>query len=83
MGETRTLAQAGFGVPAFDRPGDGASGGSGPRGLPERRALGAAIDRLAKRPDVATRLGGMGFSRSARRIPRLVSGKCVQYFVSR
>jgi uncharacterized protein len=63
VGETRVLAQAGFGVLAFDWPGDGASGGSVHWDVTERRALGAAIDWLARRPDVdRTRLGGLGFS---------------------
>ncbi len=63
VGETRILARAGFGVLAFDWPGDGASGGSVHWNATERRALGAAIDWLGRRPDVdPTRLGGLGFS---------------------
>ncbi len=58
-----TLAGAGFGVLAFDWPGDGASTGEIHWGPAERHALTAAIDWLGTRPDVdPERIGGLGFS---------------------
>jgi dipeptidyl aminopeptidase/acylaminoacyl peptidase len=61
--EMRTLAGAGFGVLAFDWPGDGASTGEIHWGPAERHALTAAIDWLGTRPDVdPERIGGLGFS---------------------
>jgi uncharacterized protein len=61
--ELRLLAAAGFGVLAFDWPGDGASEGTIHWGPTERHALTAAIDWLAAQPDVdPKRIGGLGFS---------------------
>src|SRR5205823_5586685 len=44
--ELRFLADSGFGVLAFDGPGQGASGGKTQWGVAERRAIGAAADWL-------------------------------------
>jgi dipeptidyl aminopeptidase/acylaminoacyl peptidase len=64
--ETRRLAQAGFGVLALDLPGQGASGGKSQWGLPERRAISAAVDWLLQRGDVdAARVGAFGMSMGA------------------
>jgi dipeptidyl aminopeptidase/acylaminoacyl peptidase len=61
--EIRILSAAGFGVLAFDWPGDGASEGEALWGPVDRQALAAAIDWLSARPDVdPRRLGGLGFS---------------------
>jgi pimeloyl-ACP methyl ester carboxylesterase len=63
VAETRILSEAGFGVLAFDWPGDGASEGRVRWGIEERRALTGAVDWLARRPEVDSgRLGGLGFS---------------------
>jgi dipeptidyl aminopeptidase/acylaminoacyl peptidase len=63
VAELRILATAGFGVLAFDWPGNGASAGRIRWSAPERDALSTAIDWLSARPDVDTRrLGGLGFS---------------------
>lgn len=61
--ETRRLAQAGFGVFALDLPGQGASGGRTEWGVPERRAISAAVDWLIRRGDVEpSRIGAFGMS---------------------
>ena len=64
--ETRFLADAGFGVLAFDMPGQGASEGRSRWGVPERQALRAALDWLTARADVdPRRIGGLGASMGA------------------
>jgi dipeptidyl aminopeptidase/acylaminoacyl peptidase len=64
--ETRILAQAGFGVLALDLPGQGASGGKTEWGIPERRAISAAVDWLSQRREVdPQRIGAFGLSMGA------------------
>lgn len=61
--EARQLASRGFGVLLFDLPGHGESDGEIHWSDGEARALVAAVDVLAQRPDLdATRLGALGFS---------------------
>jgi dipeptidyl aminopeptidase/acylaminoacyl peptidase len=64
--ETRVLAQAGFGVLALDLPGQGASGGKTEWGVPERRAISAAVTWLTHRPGIdPNRIGAFGLSMGA------------------
>jgi dipeptidyl aminopeptidase/acylaminoacyl peptidase len=64
--ETRVLAEAGFGVLALDLPGQGASGGKTEWGIPERRAISAAVDWLQHRGEVdPKRIGAYGLSMGA------------------
>jgi uncharacterized protein len=64
--EVRFLAESGFGVLAFDCPGQGASGGKTQWGVPERRAIGAAVDWLIRRDEVdPRRIGAFGMSMGA------------------
>jgi uncharacterized protein len=63
LAEQRLLADAGFGVLAFDWPGLGQSSGAIRWDGQARRALGAAVDWLAVQPGVdAGRIGALGFS---------------------
>jgi uncharacterized protein len=63
LSEIRLLADAGFGVLAFDWPGLGESEGPILWGSAARNALGAATAWLAARDDVDPgRIGGLGFS---------------------
>jgi dipeptidyl aminopeptidase/acylaminoacyl peptidase len=64
--ETRVLAEAGFGVLALDLPGQGASGGTTEWGVPERRAISAAVDWLSQQSEVdPKRIGAFGLSMGA------------------
>jgi len=59
----RVLQRGGFGVLLFDWPAHGESEGTVEYGESERTALRAAIDYVARRPDVqTTRIGMYGFS---------------------
>jgi alpha-beta hydrolase superfamily lysophospholipase len=61
--EARLLADAGFGVLAFDWPGHGESAGKVTYGPPERAALRAAVAFASSQPGVdARRIGALGFS---------------------
>jgi pimeloyl-ACP methyl ester carboxylesterase len=61
--EIRLLADAGFGVLAFDWPGLGESQGTILWGAAARDALSSAVDWVAARSDVdRDRIGGLGFS---------------------
>jgi pimeloyl-ACP methyl ester carboxylesterase len=61
--EARALVAKGFGALLFDWPGHGESEGAVHWQEPERKALTAAIDWLAARPDVRKeQLGAFGFS---------------------
>jgi len=64
--EVQFLAASGFGVLAFDCPGQGASGGRTRWGVGERRAIGAAVDWLIRRDEVDPhRIGAFGMSMGA------------------
>jgi dipeptidyl aminopeptidase/acylaminoacyl peptidase len=73
--ETRMLAAAGYGVLAFDWPGNGASQGEVHWGQGERNALTAAIDWLSGRGDVdPKRIGGLGFSMGGYMMSQVAAG---------
>ena len=64
--ETQRLASAGFGVLTLDLPGQGASAGKTEWGIPERRAISAAVDWLRGRDEVDPgRIGAFGMSMGA------------------
>ncbi len=64
--ETGALADAGLGVLALDLPGQGASEGQSSWGVPERRAIVAAVAWLGARDEVdPQRIGGFGVSMGA------------------
>jgi len=64
--ELQFLAASGFGVLAFDCPGQGASGGKTHWGVGERRAISAAVDWLVRRDEVDPhRIGAFGMSMGA------------------
>jgi pimeloyl-ACP methyl ester carboxylesterase len=61
--EIRILAKHGFGVLAFDWPGQGQSSGKVTMSAPDRAAVTSAIDWLSSRSDIdAYRIGVFGFS---------------------
>ncbi len=61
--ELRYLAADGYGVLAFDWPGNGQSAGHVGWGLGEQQALTAAVDWVSARPEVAAAaIGALGFS---------------------
>jgi pimeloyl-ACP methyl ester carboxylesterase len=61
--EINLLSGAGYGVLAFDWPGDGQSGGMVTWGKGEQIALSAAVDWLSAQPDIDPKaLGVIGFS---------------------
>ncbi len=63
LDELRLLSGAGFGVLAFDLPGQGASTGQSRWGALERQSISAAVDWLLTQPDVdPARIGAMGIS---------------------
>lgn len=63
MPEIRILQECGIGVLAFDWPGQGESTGRMLYGAPEIGAVRAAVDYIARRPDVdPARIGAYGFS---------------------
>ena len=64
--DTRILTDAGFGALALDVPGQGQSEGRTRWGVPERRAISAAVDWLSARDEVdPQRIGGFGLSMGA------------------
>jgi len=66
LAETRLLAAGGFGVLPIDLPGQGQSEGRSYWGVPERRAIIAAVEWLRDRPEVdGSRIGGFGLSMGA------------------
>ena len=73
--ELRLLADAGFGVLAFDWPGLGESGGAILWDAGARDALTAAIDWMMTRSDVdSAKIGGLGFSIGAFVMTQVAAG---------
>ena len=64
-GELKILADAGFGVLAFDWPGHGESGGEVKLGEPERQAYQSAVDWLLQQEIRPERIGVLGVSNGA------------------
>jgi dipeptidyl aminopeptidase/acylaminoacyl peptidase len=63
LNEARILSAAGFGILAYDLPGQGASTGQTRWGANERQSISSAVDWLLTRPDVdPARIGAMGIS---------------------
>lgn len=63
LGEVCILSDAGFGVLAYDSPGEGSSQGRIRWGETERSVVVAAVDWLSRQPDVdGRRIGAYGFS---------------------
>ena len=74
LADVRLLADAGFGVLAFDWPGLGASGGAIRWDSGAQRALAAAVGWLAARRDVdADKIGALGFSMGGVMLARFAS----------
>jgi dipeptidyl aminopeptidase/acylaminoacyl peptidase len=72
--QVRLLAEAGFGVLAFDWPGLGASEGAIRWDDGARQALTAALDWLSRRSDVdPQKIGGLGFSMGGLIMTRLAA----------
>lgn len=73
--EVRLLSKADFGVLALDFPGYGSSEGTITWGAGERAAIEAAVDWLARRPDVdPNRIGAYGFSMGGYVLAQVAAG---------
>lgn len=72
--EADLLVRHGYGALLYDAPGCGESGGSVRYGYPEREALRAAVDLLARRPEVR-HIGVIGFSMGATIAAQVVPGE--------
>ena len=73
--ETRRLADAGFGVLAFDWPGHGESSGRVTYGLQEKDSFNAAVSFAAAQPEADPgRIGALGFSVGAALVALAAAG---------